>query len=199
MRDVPLRRISESVSFEWPWAAPTGLAIISGAAGGSGGGGAFCMEGLNLFGAGGGGGGGGGAATTLYAGEERYRAAGGNGGDGGSGGSLDDGRPVKGKNGKGCQYGHGGDGGAGAIAPKAEGRVVANGGNGGKGFVGETLNVELQGLSKGDEMRVEVGQGGGGGGGGKGYGEGCAGAIGADGFVVFLPLYCDTGPELCWT
>ena len=87
MRDVALRRISESVSFEWPWAAPTGLAIISGAAGG--GGGAFCMEGLNLFGAGGGG--------------------------------------------------------------------------------------------------------------GKGYGEGCAGAIGADGFVVFLPLYCDTGPELCWT
>ena len=37
MRDLALRRISDSESFEWPWAAPTGLAIIAGAAGGGGG------------------------------------------------------------------------------------------------------------------------------------------------------------------
>ena len=55
MRDAALHRITESGNFEWPWAAPTGLAIIAGAAGDSGGGGAFCLEGLNLFGAGGGG------------------------------------------------------------------------------------------------------------------------------------------------
>jgi len=157
MRDVALRRISESGSFEWPWAAPTGLAIVAGAAGGGGGGGgAFCMEGLNLFG-------------------------------GGGGGGIHAGRPVNGTNGKGCHYGLGGNGGAGAIVPKAEGRLVANGGNGGKGFAGETLIVELQGLSKGDEMKVEVGHGGS----GKGYAEGCAGAIGAGGFIVFVPLYSE--------
>ena len=87
MRDATLRRITESGIVEWPWAVPTGLTIIAGAAGGGGGGGgAFCLEGLNLFGAGGGGGGGGGGATTLQAGEQSYRAAGGDGGDGGDGG-----------------------------------------------------------------------------------------------------------------
>lgn len=192
MRDATLRRIAESGSFEWHWAAPTGLAIITGAAGGGGGGGgAFCLEGLNLFGAGGGGGGGAGEATTLQAGEESYRAAGGNGGDGGGGGGLEDGHPVNGINGKGCHYGLGGDGGAGAVAPSAKGRLVSNGGNGGKGFPGETLLIELQGLSKGDEMKIEVGRGGGGGGGGKGYGNGSTGAIGADGFIVFVPLHVD--------
>jgi len=198
MRDAALHRITESGNFEWPWAAPTGLAIITGATGGGGGGGgAFCLEGLNLFGAGGGGGGEGGKATTLQVGEQSYRAAGGNGGDGGAGGGLDDGRPVNGINGKGCHYGLGGDGGAGAVAPPAEGRLVSNGGNGGKGFPGETLLVELQGLSRGDEIKIEVGRGGGGGGGGRGYGTGSTGAIGADGFVVFVPLHVDTERGQC--
>ncbi|MCY4189605.1 MAG: hypothetical protein OXD30_14100 [Bryobacterales bacterium] len=192
MRDAALHRITESGNFEWPWAAPTGLAIIAGAAGGGGGGGgAFCLEGLNLFGAGGGGGGGGGEATTLQVGEHNYQAAGGAGGNGGNGGSLDDGRPVNGSNGKGCHYGSGGDGGTGAVGPAAEGRLVSNGGNGGKGFPGETLLVELQGLSKGDEIKIEVGRGGARGGGGRGYETGNAGDIGADGFVVFVPLYVD--------
>lgn len=198
MRDAVLHRITESGNFAWPWATPTGLAIITGAAGGGGGGGgAFCLEGLNLFGAGGGGGGGGGKATTVQVGEQSYRAAGGNGGDGGGGGGLDDGHPVSGINGKGCHYGLGGDGGAGAIAPPAEGRLVSNGGNGGKGFPGETLLVELQGLSKGAEIKVEVGRGGGGGGGGKGYGTGSTGAIGADGFVAFVPLHVDKERGRC--
>lgn len=198
MRDAPLHRITESGIFEWPWAAPTGLAIITGAAGGGGGGGgAFCLEGLNLFGAGGGDGGEGGEVTTLQAGDESYRAAGGNGGDGGNGGGLDDGHPVNGINGKGCHYGLGGDGGAGAVAPPAKGRLVSNGGNGGKGFPGETLFVELQGLSKGDEIRVQVGRGGGGGSGGKGYGKGGPGTIGAGGFVVFVPLHVDRKRGQC--
>ena len=198
MRDATLYRITESGNFKWPWAAPTGLAIITGAAGGGGGGGgAFCLEGLNIFGAGGGGGGGGGEATTLQAGEIRYRAAGGDGGDGGDGGGLDDGQPVNGINGKGCHYGLGGDGGTGAVAPSAEGRLVSNGGKGGKGFPGETLLVELHALSKGDEIKIEVGRGGDGGGGGKGYGKGSTGAVGADGFVVFVPLLVDREPGQC--
>ena len=171
MRDAALHRITESGNFEWPWAAPTGLAIITGAAGGGGGGGgAFCLEGLNVFGA---------------------------GGDGGGGGGLNEGHPVNGIDGKGCHYGGGGDGGAGAVAPPAEGRLVSNGGTGGKGFPGETLLVELQGLSKGDELKLEVGRGGGGGGGGEGYGTGSTGAIGADGFVVFVPLHVDSERGPC--
>ena len=198
MRDAALHRITESGNFEWPWAAPTGLAIITGAAGGGGGGGgAFCLEGLNVFGAGGGGGGEGGNATTLHVSEQSYRAAGGAGGDGGGGGGLDDGNPANGIDGKGCHYGVGGDGGAGAVAPPAEGRSVSNGGRGGKGFPGETLLVELQGLSKGDELKLEVGRGGGGGGGGEGYGTGSTGAIGADGFVVVVPLHVDTERGPC--
>ena len=192
MRDARLHRITESGYFEWPWAASSGLAIIAGAAGGGGGGGgAFCLEGLNLFGAGGGGGGGGGGTTTLKAGEESYRAVGGNGGDGGGGGGLEDGHPVHGTDGKGCHYGLGGDGGAKAVVRPAEGRLVSDGGEGGKGFPGETLLVELQGLSKGDEMKIEVGRGGGGGGGGEGYKQGGKGAVGANGFVVFVPLHVD--------
>ncbi len=45
MRNIALRRISESGLFEWPWAAPTGLAIIAGAADGGGGGGKGYEEG----------------------------------------------------------------------------------------------------------------------------------------------------------
>ena len=86
MQDGALGRVSPSGIFEWPWATPAGLAIITGASGG--GGGALCLEGLNLFGAGGSGGGSGGGGTTLKVGEKTHRAHGGNGGDGGGGVSL---------------------------------------------------------------------------------------------------------------
>ena len=196
MRDTVSRRVTESGNFAWPWATPHGLAIVVGAAGGGGGGGgALCLEGLNLFGAAGGGGGGGGAATTVRAGEEIHKAAGGNGGDGGCGGGLVDGKPVKGKNGEGCHYGAGGEGGRGAVAPRDEGRIVSNGGDGGKGFPGETRIVELHGLSKGDRFEIEVGQGGEGGGGGAGYKQGDAGDGGDGGSVLFVPLSAKQGDE----
>lgn len=192
MQDAALLRVTESGSVEWPWATPTGLAIIVGAAGGGGGGGgACCLEGLNLFGAGGGGGGGGGGTTTLKAGGRSYRAAGGGGGDGGGGGGLADGRSVDGQNGRGCHYGSGGDGGRGAVVPPAENRLTSNGGDGGKGFPGETLIVELRGLSKGEPLEVEIGRGGDGGSGGEGYKEGYAGALGTGGFVLFVPLHVE--------
>ncbi len=141
MRDAALQRITESGSFDWPWAAMAGLAIVTGASGGDGGG-------------------------------------------------LDAGRPASGKNGKGCDYGSGGGGGRGAVAPSADNRPVSNGGNGGKGFPGETRIVELQGLSQGDRFEIEIGQGGGGTG-GEGFEKGDAGVAGADGFVLFVPLHVD--------
>ena len=196
MRESVPRRVTESGIFVWPWATPHGLAIVVGAAGGGGGGGgALCLEGLNLFGAGGGGGGGGGAATTVRTGDKIHRAAGGSGGDGGGGGGLIDGSPVKGKDGKGCHYGVGGDGGHGAIAPRAEGRTVSDGGDGGKGFPGETRIVELQGLSRGDRFEIEIGIGGQSGGGGDGYKQGDTGASGNGGVVLFVPLPAEEGDD----
>ena len=165
------------------------------AGGGGGGGGALCVEGLNLFGAAGGGGGGGGAETTMRAGEVIYRAAGGSGGDGGAGGGLEDAQPIRGTNGKGCHYGGGGDGGGGAIVPPAKGRIASDGGDGGKGFPGETRIIELHGLSEGDQFEIKVGQGGDGGGGGGGYKIGDAGAKGIDGSVVFVPLFAEKGDD----
>ena len=198
MRDVALYRITETGNVEWPWAAPAGLAIITGASGGGGGGGgAFCLEGLNLFGAGGGGGGGGGGATTLKVAGESHHAVGGNGGGGGGGGGLGDGQPLNGKNGTGCHYGCGGQGGTGAVATPADGRLVSNGGNGGRGFPGETLIVELKGLSRGDRFEVEIGRGGRGGGDGKGYEKGNTGDVGADGFVLLVPLHAGTEAPQC--
>ena len=58
MPNPGLQKIVETGTFSWPWQTSRGLAILtggSGGSGGSGGGGAFCMEGLNLYGAGGGG------------------------------------------------------------------------------------------------------------------------------------------------
>lgn len=194
MKDTALRRITESGIFAWPWATAYGLAIIVGAAGGGGGGGGqLCLEGLNLFGASGGGGGGGGAATTIRVGEEIHKAIGGNGGDGGAGGSIVDGNPVKGQHGRGCNYGVGGSGGHGAVAPPADGRLAADGGNGGKGFPGEARIVELRGLSIGDRFEIEVGQGGDGGGGGSGYEQGGAGVRGIGGSVLLVPLFPNPG------
>ena len=165
MQDAALERITESGSVEWPWATSAGLAIVTGATGG-------------------GGGGSGGGATSLKAGGQTYRAA------GGDGGGLADGQTVHGKNGRGCHYGSGGDGGGGATVPRTENQLASDGGSGGKGFPGETLIVELRGLSKGEPLEVEIGQGGGGGG-GEGYKEGYAGAVGACGFVLFVPLHVE--------
>ena len=195
MPNTHFARIAESGVFEWPWTSPHGLLLIFGAAGGGGGGGgAFCIEGLNLYGAGGGGGGGGGQTTSVAHRQMTHHAAGGNGGGGGAGGGLHDGVPVEGKSGTGCRYGTGGDGGRGAIVPPAEGRLVSNGGGGGKGFPGETKIVEIAGLSVGERFEIQIGTGGGGGGGGKGYETGAVGVAGANGYVIFVPVFAgDTG------
>ena len=66
----------------------------------------------------------------------------------------------------------------------------ASGGDGGKGFPGETRIVELQGVSQGDRFEIEIGQGGGGTG-GEGFEKGDAGVAGADGFVLLVPLHVD--------
>ena len=183
-------RIVESGVFEWPWTSPDGLLVITGAAGGGGGGGgAFCLEGLNLYGAGGGGGGGGGQATSVMYRQTTCQAAAGSGGDGGAGGGLHDSVPVEGKPGKGCHYGDGGDGGCGAIVPPADGRLASNGGDGGKGFPGETQIVEIADLSVGDRFEITIGTGGDGGGSGKGYKTGGVGVAGANGYVLFVPVF----------
>ena len=190
MMEDGLRRVAESGTFTWPWSAARGLAVVSGAAGGGGGGGgAFCMQGLNLHGAAGGGGGGGGAVTTVQIGQRRYVASGGSGADGGSGGGIShDGKPQDGNNGQGCNFGRI-DGGKGARADETDDRVVANGGDGGRGFPGETVIVELSELSVGDVFQITIGQGGGGGGGGPGFESGCDGSRGIDGHVLFVPVY----------
>lgn len=190
MTEAGLRRVTESGTFAWPWPAARGLAVISGAAGGGGGGGgAFCIQGLNLHGAAGGGGGGGGAATTVQFGQRRYVAFGGNGGGGGSGGAITrDGKPAHGNNGHGCNFGRS-DGGKGARVDETGDRVVANGGDGGRGCPGETVIVELSELSVGDVLEISIGQGGGGGGGGPGFENGRDGSGGTDGNVLFVPVY----------
>ena len=190
MPESRFSRVVESGVFVWPWTEAQGLLVIGGAAGGGGGGGgAFCIEGLNLYGAGGGGGG---EATSVTRGNAHYQAAGGNGGDGGEGGGLHEGNPVEGKHGRGCHYGDGGDGGRGAVAPPAGGRIASNGGNGGKGFPGETKIVELANLSVGDRFDIKIGRSGGGDG-GKGYEQGDPGVTGADGFVLFVPVLAGEG------
>ena len=73
--------------------------------------------------------------------------------------------------------------------PPVDGRLVSNGGDGGKGFSGETLIVELSDLSVGDRFEINIGSGGAGGGGGKGYEAAAAGVAGANGFVLFVPLF----------
>ncbi len=49
--------------------------------------------------------------------------------------------------------------------------------------------VELSGLSKVEEIRIE--------GGGRGYGAGSTGDIGAKGVVIFVPLHVNTESEQC--
>ena len=68
------------------------------------------------------------------------------------------------------------------------GRTVSHGGNGGRGFPGETRVVELVDLSLGDTFQITVGGGGGGGRGGEGYENGGKGHQGIDGSVLFVPI-----------
>ena len=190
MRKSGIIRFVESDTFEWPWPTALGLVVVKGAAGGGGGGGgAFCMEGLNLYGSRGGRGGGGGKATMVTIRQKTYQAAGGGGGGGGDGGDFVDGQPKNGGSGLGCHHGDGGEGGRGAVVPLNPGRTVSNGGNGGKGFPGETLLVELGDLSVGDLFQITVGHGGGGGGGGEGYKRGGMGGSGMGGAVIFIPIF----------
>ena len=190
MRKSGQKLIVETGTFEWPWPTPFGLAIIVGASGGGGGGGGtLCIHGLNLYGAGGGGGGGGGQVTTLRIGNRTYQASGGNGGGGGDSGRWVNGKPTEAKHGTGCRFGNGGDGGRGAFVASSPDRIVSNGGNGGKGFPGETLIVELADLSVGDRLEIEIGEGGGGGGSGEGFENGRLGTAGSNGSVRFVPTF----------
>lgn len=75
------------------------------------------------------------------------------------------------------------------MAPPNPNQTISNGGNGGKGFPGETQIAALTDLSVGDSIQISVGVGGGGGGGGKGYENGPAGGSGIDGFVLFIPIF----------
>lgn len=181
-------RVTETGAFSWPWDTSRGLAVIAGAAGGGGGGGgALCLEGLNFHGSGGGRGGRGGGGTTLLVGERLHVARGGSGGGGGGGGGIKDGEPLRGKDGAGCHFGLS-DGGAGGRPSAAPDRIVAEGGDGGRGFPGETVVVELEDLTVGDALQIQVGEGGAGGAGGAGYEEGRGGTSGQNGHVLIVPL-----------
>ena len=116
-----------------------------------------------------------------------FGAAGG-GGDGGDGGGYVDGCATPGKDGRGCGHKGGGEGGFGAKALNQNECVVAAGGRGGRGFPGQTRLVELQEITFGDVIEINVGKGGTGGSGGKGYVIGGDGSTGNDGVVVFVPL-----------
>ena len=182
-------RIEESVVFNWIWPGTSGLLVISGGCGGGGGGGgAFCLEGLNFYGALGGQGGEGGEPTLVKRSGELFLSAGGNGGAGGSAGGLKEGIPVNGEPGRGCHYGNSGDGGNGATHPKEDGRIVSSGGDGGKGFPGEVQVFEIHDVSLDEQFEITVGKGGKGGSGGIGFEDGSAGNDGMNGFVLFVPL-----------
>ena len=194
MGKTGVRRIVETGAFKWPWPTALGLVIVRGAAGGGGGGGgALCIQGLNVYGSRGGGGGRGGTVTTVTIRQRIYQASGGNGGAGGGGGSFIDGKPAEGANGLGCHFGDGGEGGRGAAVPASRERIVSNGGDGGKGFPGETLLMELADLSVGDAFEITVGVGGGVGSGGEGYEKGGDGGKGIGGSVIFIPIFQEQG------
>lgn len=98
MPNPGLQKIVETGTFSWPWQTSRGLAILTGGSGGSGGGGAFCMEGLNLYGAGGGGG----EVPSVKVGDTVREASGGAGG-----GGITNGVPQSGPDGRGCAFGAG--------------------------------------------------------------------------------------------
>ena len=131
---------------------------------------------------GGAGGGAGGGGALCLEGLNLYGAGGGGGGGGAEATSVKHGETV-----------YQAAGGLGAEVPHSDGRLTSSGGDGGKGFPGETLIVELADLSVGDHFEIRIGKGGGGGDGGKGYETGNAGVAGADGFVLFVPLFTVDG------
>ena len=199
MQAIPHERIDVSSPFEWPWQTHLGLAIIVGASGGGGGGGGAChrdREGSNILGGGGGKGGKGGGGSILIRRQKsnQYFASGGNGGGGGHGGGFFDHRgPVDGQNGVGCPFGSGGEGGKGKEVQGDLANLLAKGGDGGRGFPGEIRFVELTDLSEGEVFGIVVGKGGAGGAKADGKQPGEDGGKGADGYVLFVPLFKDNG------
>ena len=95
---------------------------------------------------------------------------------------------MQGKSGSGCHYGDGSKGGSGGKSLPKEGRLVSDGGDGGRGFQKEILIIELENLVSGEEFTIEIGKGGGGGDGGLGFENGESGADGKRGYVLFVPL-----------
>lgn len=189
MKAAGIKRIDKSGTYEWPWSANHGLIVIYGACGGGGGGGgAFCKDGLNMFGSTGGKGGGGGGATSVTIGANQFVAFGGDGGGGGSGGGVDEGIPMRGINGRGARYGKGGDGGQGAKAELESSKLISEGGDGGKGFPGEIKVIELEDLSRGMSIEIEIGDCGRGGFGGEGYRNADSGTDGEGGSVKMVPI-----------
>ena len=87
--------------------------------------------------------------------------------------------------------GGGGGGGGGTVGEKAESSdwIVADGGDGGTGFPGETVIFPLHDLSTGESFGITIGRGGGSGMGGEGFVPGKDGSIGNDGSVYFVPLF----------
>ena len=76
--------------------------------------------------------------------------------------------------------------------PSSGSRIASNGGDGGRGFPGETLIVPLGNLSVGDRFEIKIGEGGGGGRGGEGFETGTVGIAGGAGWVIIVPLLaCD--------
>ena len=191
MSEEGLKRIAESGTYTWPWSTPFGLLIITGGSGGGGGGGgAFCIKGLNTYGGAGGKGGIGGKLTRVIIKPMIYMASGGNGGNGGSGGGIINGQPSAGAHGKGCLHGPGSEGGLGGqVTPDAALSIFSNGGNGGRGFPGQTLITDVENLLVGTVLDVVIGEGGPGGMGGDGYKKGSDGDLGPRGHVVMVPIF----------
>lgn len=190
MEALEHRLIAESGKFEWPWPTTSGIAVVTGGAGGGGGGGAAPQkQGTNVRGGLGGDGGDGGQATMLSFRGTAHVAAGGNGGGGGGGGGISHhGQPVDGKRGSGCLFGEGGRGGKGGRR-STDADLMADGGDGGKGFPGECRVVELTNLSVGEPFAIIVGSGGNGGSAGRGKQPGEDGAGGNSGTVLFIPIF----------
>lgn len=91
----------------------------------------------------------------------------------------------------------GGGGGQGAVVSPSSGRKVSNGGDGGKGFPGETQIAELSGLSVGGSLKITVGDGGSGGRDGQGFKEDGVGLDGLGGSVLLVPIFEDREEARC--
>ena len=114
---------------------------------------------------------------------------------GGGGGGIVNGEPVRGKDGRGCHFGDiaGGQGVKVGQEVRDSDAITADGGDGGRGFLGETVVQELTDLSVGDRFKITIGQGGRGGAGGEGYLKGNDGSGGNDGSVLLVPVFFEEG------